>query len=129
MANEDRSITFTPEALSVFPAVERLIDEARRWVLSGDWLEPLGIEAGSLLAKGEFYRLKDKVAAMERSWFTGVIGLIKLAGGFGNLRITKDNDYSLYFYESSTGFAGGLIYHPAYNNGDRLPYGDWSTHT
>jgi hypothetical protein len=44
---------------------------------------------------------------MKRSWHAGRDRrLIKLAGGLGNLRITTDGEYSLYFHERQTGFCG-----------------------
>jgi hypothetical protein len=39
----------------------------------------------------------------------GVIGLIKLAGGLGDLRITMDGEYSL-FDERQTKFCAAVIY-------------------
>ena len=125
----DIELTFTVEALAVFTSVQHLIDSARTWVNSGDWLEENGIEPGSPQAGVMYTRLKDKVAEMERSWHQGVIGLIKLAGGFGELRVMKDGEYSLFFHQPQSGFCGGLIYHPATKDGKRLPYGDFSTHT
>ena len=86
----DIELTFTVEALAVFTSVQRLIDAARTWVNSGDWLEENGIEPGSPQAGVMYTRLKGKVAEMERTWHQGVIGLIKLAGGFGELRVMKD---------------------------------------
>ena len=53
----------------------------------------------------------------------------KLAGGFGELRVMKDGEHSLFFHQPQSGFCGGLIYHPATKVQNRLPYGDFSTHT
>ena len=125
----DAGLTFTVEALTVFTSVHQLIDTARTWLNSGDWLEENGIEPGSPQAGIMYTRLKGKVAEMERSWHQGVIGLIRLAGAFGDLRVTKDGEYSLFFHQPQSGFCGGLIYHPATKDGNRLPYGDFSTHT
>ena len=125
----DVGLTFTVEALTVFTSVQRLIDAARSWVNSGDWLEEHGIEPGSPQAGVMYHRLKGKVAEMERSWHLGVLRLIRLAGAFGDLHVSKDGDYSLFFHQRQTGFCGGLIYHPAIKEGTRLPYGDFSTHT
>jgi len=125
----DVGLTFTVEALAVFTSVQHLIDAARTWLNSGDWLEDNGIEPGSPQAGVTYTRLKGKVAEMERSWHQGVIGLIRLAGAFGDLHASKDGDYSLFLHQRQTGFCGGLIYHPATKDGKRLPYGDFSTHT
>ncbi len=74
------SVSVIIEALAVFSSVQRLIEAARTWVYSGDWLDENGIEPGSPQAGVMYTRLKGKVAEMERSWHQGVMGLIKLAG-------------------------------------------------
>ena len=116
-------------AMRVFTNVEKLILAADQWVSSALWMDDSGIESGSSEANAEYIRLKHKVVEMKRSWHQGVIGLIQLAGGFGDLRITMDGEYSLYFVERQTGFCGALIYHPARIEGKVQPYGDFSIHT
>jgi hypothetical protein len=54
---------------------------------------------------GEYVQLQHKGAEMKRTWQAGVIGPIKLAGGFGDLRTTMDGEYSPYFHERRTGSA------------------------
>jgi hypothetical protein len=65
---------------------------------------------------------------MKRTWHAGVIGLIKLGGGFGDLRITMDGEYSLYFHERQTGFCGAVTFY-IYLDGDNRRTEIGPTHT
>jgi hypothetical protein len=58
---------------------------------------------------GEYVQLRHKVAEMNRTRHAREIGLIKLAGGFGDLRIMMDREYSRYFHERQTVLRGGHL--------------------
>jgi hypothetical protein len=69
---------------------------------------------------GEYVQLRHKVAEMNRTCHAREIGLIKLAGGFGDLRIMMDREYSRYSM-SARQFCGAFISHPVHLDGEQPP--------
>lgn len=127
MIGRNVTITLTPEASQVIVDTEKLIAEAHSWVYNGEWMSVL--EPGSPNVRLLHNQLHARLTRMEHSWWTSMIGLLKLAGGTGDLHVSKEGEYALYFYQPRSGLTGALVPHWHRLGGNRTLLAEFSLNT
>ena len=121
--NDEYTVTITKEALEAVKAASILIRNANDWVHGA----PFNLDTDE--AAKELARRWSRYEEMKRSWMQGWFRLTtEFNPHDGNIRITKDGEYNLFFRYDS-GYHGALIFHVIEQDEYFGAIGHWQIHT
>jgi hypothetical protein len=109
------TIIMTEGAQQAYDQAMDQIREADRWIAEAT--EP-----------DEQHNRAERVRLMRQTFHSEWGILTGINRRDGDLTLSWDCHASVFFRYAS-GYHGGLIFHPDYENGNRLPVGRWSIHT
>jgi hypothetical protein len=124
------NIEMTPGAYQAHSEAIGMIQKAHEWVTDfSTYPQPWNAQEWSEETK----RRLASVDAMEASYLSNIVHLFMGTAMGAKLVVQRDGEGCFYWSfhndEGRMTYNGGIIFHATHKDGERQPYGTWSTHT